>query len=89
MSVIMAARELRKLQFWVRAEQDPDFLVFARIASETDELPAGSERRHWAAEALKAKDAQIASLEAAYQERALVAAKNLIQKYERIVEPAS
>jgi hypothetical protein len=36
---------------------DPDFFTFVLIRSETDALPVGDVRRHWAPDALVKKDA--------------------------------
>jgi hypothetical protein len=80
-SVITTARELRKLQFWVRAKNDPDFIVFEGISSETDHLPVGKERQHWDADALRRKDEEIRLAEDSYKNQAFDAAQNLIEKY--------
>lgn len=79
--VIEAARLLWKLSYRVRAEWDPDFVMFRGIYSESDALPVGPERQRWAAEALKREDAKIASFEAHWRPKAIAAALNLVKKY--------
>lgn len=61
--VIVCAREMCKLVFWLRAEEDPDSMAFRAIESETDILPAGSERQRWSAAALKREDEKIMKME--------------------------
>lgn len=43
---------------------DPDFRTLIAFTSETDALPAGSERENWAADHLPEKDREIADAEA-------------------------
>jgi hypothetical protein len=82
LGIIAGARQINGWRFDVRAEHDPDFLFFVGLDSETDHLPIGESRQHWSAEALRAKDAEIAQYESFYRTRALEACKSLIQKYE-------
>lgn len=84
--VIVCAREMCKLAFWLRAEDDPDFLVFRGIASESDELPAGQERLHWSESALQKEDIKIAEAEKIWRGAALEAAESLRRKYENITK---
>jgi Protein of unknown function (DUF2489) len=62
-------------------ESDPDFRTFVGIDSETDDLPIGDTRRHWAADALQKKDAEIAAAEAFYRDAALAACKRLVARF--------
>jgi hypothetical protein len=80
--IIAGARQINGWRFDVGAEHDPDFLLFVGLDSETDHLPVGESREHWSAEALQAKDAEIARCESFYRTRALEACRRLIQKYE-------
>jgi len=80
-AVVESAREIRKYGFWFRASDDPDFLTFIAIDSETDHLPVGDVRQHWSKDALEKKDVEIQKAEATYRPRALDAARNLIRKY--------
>jgi hypothetical protein len=81
LGVIAAAQQLAKLRFWLRADDDPDFSVFTAINSESDHLPTGAERQHWATDALKDKDVEIRAIEEFYREDALEAARKLQAKY--------
>jgi len=54
--IVAGARQLTRLRFNSRAENDSDILIFVGIDSETDHLPLGEVRRLWNAEALKIKD---------------------------------
>ena len=64
-------------------DRDEDFLMFVGIESATDHLPVGEVRKHWAADALVLKDAEIKEAEAFRRDLALKAAQNLILRYER------
>ncbi len=62
-------------------EFDPDFLTFIGIDSETDDLPVGESRRHWAAGALAKKDVEIARCEALYRAAACEGAARLVARF--------
>ena len=85
--IIEGAREIRRfcgghLGF---DERDPDLNTFVAIASETDDLPIGDVRQHWAPAALAQKDAEITRCEAIYREAAFKAASHLIARFTRDV----
>jgi hypothetical protein len=62
-------------------EFDPDFVTFLAIDSETDDLPVGDVRRHWAADVLAQKDLEIARCEELYRSQALEAASHLVARF--------
>lgn len=82
-SIIAAARQLRAFAGGHAGidERDPDFRTFVGIDSETDDLPVGETRRHWAADALAKKDVEIARCEDLYRDAAREAAARLITRY--------
>jgi hypothetical protein len=80
--VIEGSRLLASLSHRVGlGEFDADFLPFVGIDSETDHLPIGEVRRHWAADALATKDAELAAAEAFYRQRAFEACSRLIARF--------
>src|SRR5262245_15580358 len=79
--VIMCAREMSKLAFWLREQNDPDFLIFRGIDSESDALPAGPERQWWSESALREEDEKIRAAEDLWRVAATEAARALIEKY--------
>ena len=82
--LIACARRLVQLRPTVtRDDFDPDFLPFVAIASETDHLPVGEERSHWAATALAAKDLEIQQVEDLCRQRLLAACHVLIARFGR------
>jgi len=81
MGVIVCAREMCKLAFWLRAEDDPHFQVFKGITSASDELPAGEERQHWSSKALEREDKKIARVEKLWRKAACDSASKLIAIY--------
>ena len=79
---ILAARKLASLRHTLVGDKfDDDWRTFIGIDSETDDLPTGEERRHWAADSLAAKDIEIQRAEDMYRAPALTAARNLLQRY--------
>ena len=80
-TVLETARWITKHRHWFRPENDPDFLTFTAIDSETDHLPLGTVRQHWASDALKTKDIEIQRAETQFRPQAIEAARNLIKKY--------
>jgi hypothetical protein len=55
-SPILAARQLSGLLLTLGCDlEDPDYRTFVGIDSETDALPVGKARQHWAPEALAEK----------------------------------
>jgi hypothetical protein len=87
--VIEASRLLSPLRFGVGGDEwDPDFLTFVGIDSETDDLPIGPTRQHWAPDALAKKDAEIARCEALYREPAREAASHLVARFAHEKTPA-
>ena len=62
-------------------ERDPDLNTFVGIDSETDDLPIGEVRKHWALDALAKKDLEIARYEAMYRDSALEAAARLVARF--------
>ena len=85
-SIITGAREMTSVSLRSHSDdRDDEFLLFAGIDSEKDHLPLGDVRSLWAADALIRKDAQINEAEDFFRERALNAARILIERYERKV----
>ena len=81
LGVIACAREMGKLAFWLREENDPSFMLFRAIDSESDSLPVGSEREFWSESALREEDQKIHAFEDSWREDAVQAAKVLLAKY--------
>lgn len=79
--MVEGARRLSGLRHDVRADDDPDFLMFVGIDSESDGFPIGESRSLWDAAALSVADQQREAFEARFREAALEAAARLIAKY--------
>lgn len=85
---VLAARQLAALRRTLIGDKlDDDWRIFIGIDSETDDLPVGEVRRHWAPDALAAKDIEIQGAEATYRDSAMAAARNLLQRYEKPIQP--
>jgi hypothetical protein len=84
-SIIAGARQIRRFCGGHAGldERDPDLTTFVAIDGETDDLPIGDVRQHWALDALAQKDLEIARCEAIYREPALEAASHLVAKFTR------
>ena len=82
LGVVEGSRHLAKLGFEVGAEDDPRFIFFVGVDSETDHLPLGEVRHHWSPDALLAKDEELKSFEISVRERAFEICRSLIDKYD-------
>jgi hypothetical protein len=82
LGIVAGARQLAKWRFDVGAEDDPDFMFFVGVDSETDHLPVGDVRSRWNAEALRQKDEELRNFEATFRDGALGACQRLLQRYE-------
>ena len=83
--IVAGARQLTRLRFPSRAENDSDILVFVGIDSQTDHLPLGDVRRLWNIDVLKVKDEELQAYEAQVRERAFGSCKSLIARYESVL----
>jgi len=82
LGVIEGSRELSQLRHAVSDnDHDPDFSFFVALDSETDDLPLGSVRTHWAAYALAKKDEQIRRIEADTRDEALQHCERLVLRF--------
>ena len=82
LSVLEAARLLVGLRHEVEvADDDPDFLVFVGIESQTDHLPIGEERQHWAASALAGLEGEVTNAEESAKFESTQALDNLIGRF--------
>jgi hypothetical protein len=80
---IVAVRQLRQLRFAVGApEDDPDFLCFVAIDSETDALPAGQELELWSSDALRRLEPEIAEARRYAFEQGKEAFANVVRRFE-------
>ncbi len=68
-TTLEGARELSPLAHTDAIADVDDRTLIIGIDSETDHLPIGKVRVHWAADALEAKDAEIASAEERWKAR--------------------
>ena len=70
-------------------EFDPDFVTFLGIDSETDDLPLGEDRAHWAPDVLVEKDLEIARCDELYRSQAIEAASRLVARFAHEKRPES
>ncbi len=83
--IVEGARRLTKLGHALGVDRDPDFTFFVGVDSETDHLPVGEVRRHWAADALQRTDEELRECEAFFRADALRVCQSLIQRYDKPV----
>ena len=83
--IVEGARRLTKLGHALGVDRDPDFIFFVGVDSETDHLPLGEVRSHWAAEALRRTDEELRECESLFRDRAFRACQSLIQRYDKHV----
>ena len=82
LGVIETARAMLPLAYWTKVEGEPEFLLFRAVASETDDLPVGDVRAHWATDALEREDLRIAAAEEFWREEVFSAAARLVGRYQ-------
>jgi hypothetical protein len=82
LSVIESARVLSKLAYWAQLNDDSDLTTFVAIDSETDTLPVGEVRKHWAQHALEREDIEIEKAENLYRASAIESARRLAERFE-------
>src|SRR5207248_901787 len=83
--IVEGARRINKLGHALGVERNPDFTHFVAVDSETDHLPVGEVRRHWAADALRRTDEELRACESFYRDRTFRVCQNLIQRYDKPV----
>lgn len=82
LGVIETARAMLPLAYWAKVEGESEFLLFRAVASDTDDLPVGDVRSHWATDALEREDRRIEAAEEFWREKALSAAARLVERYQ-------
>ena len=75
---LLACRDLADIRERLPRVSDDLMDVFVGVASETDGLPIGDERRHWAAEPLESKDQLIAGYRVRMQSAVIEALQHLL-----------
>jgi hypothetical protein len=78
-TILEAVRELVSLAHTDAIADEDDRRLIIGIDSETDHLPIGRVREYWAADALEAKDAEIASAEERWKARFRCACKRIAE----------
>jgi hypothetical protein len=82
---ILGARQLVDLRFFVDVpENDPDFLVFVAIDSETDALPVGRVREQWAPSALVSLEPELARARDWAREQGEGAFRNVVARFSQL-----
>lgn len=80
--LLLACRDLAALRARLPCLPENALDTFIAVASEVDDLPIGSERKHWAADALKGKDAEAQE----YRERVRDTVTDALQKLLTVLE---
>jgi hypothetical protein len=80
-SLFVASQELNKLAIWTHAKDDADLSIFKIVYGEFVGIPVGPERTQWAPHALAREDLKIRNLEAIWRDKAIAAAKRLVERY--------
>jgi hypothetical protein len=83
-SLLEAAPDLESALRALGCDWDDDsFRTFGLIASETDTLPIGPQRQHWAPEALARKEPDVLRAQAWAEKFGLAACKEVLARYGR------
>ena len=62
-------------------ENDADFLLMTAISSETDHLPLGPARQHWAPDALARKDEELAEAADYWSDQVRSSCERIIERF--------
>ena len=83
LAIIAGCRELTRLGHHVVADwrNDPDFVVFGAVESETDHLPLEDVRPLWQPAAFAQKQVEVASCEAFYRDDVLHACRSVLKRF--------
>lgn len=81
--LLEGVRKLTSLRFDVEDHENPVFLIFRGVDSETDHLPLGAVRAHWAKDALEIKDKEINAYLKDTEGQIRTACKELLDIYVR------
>jgi hypothetical protein len=87
--IVAGARQLTRLRFGSKAENDSDILVFVGIDGQTDHLPLGDVRYRWNTKVLKTKDEELQLYEMRVKERAFRACESFIARHDYLSNTAS
>jgi hypothetical protein len=77
-SLLLATRQLRPLLIDLGLDRQEPFVIFIAVDSETDSLPYGPERQHWATDSLAKKDIEIRAAEELYRQKLIKASEELL-----------
>ena len=80
MSVLEGSHQVARLDLEL-SDDDPDLEVIRAVESETDMLPIGESRAHWAEDALKSKEAELRKAETWARGAALDAFRHLAERF--------
>ncbi|MDR3480628.1 MAG: DUF2489 domain-containing protein [Burkholderiaceae bacterium] len=87
-SFIEGARTLSNLRHSAAIrDDDPDFMIFVGIDSETDALPIGAVRQYWSIDALAKLDREIEKAEAWAKQFGINSCESLVQRFHHPVSP--
>ena len=84
--IVEGSRRLSMLGHALGVDRDPDFTFFVGLESETDHLPVGEIRCHWADDALRRTDEELLACESFYRGEAFRVCQSLIQQYDKTVD---
>lgn len=81
--IIAACRLLRQLGDALVGDgrNDPDFLLFIAVDSETDSLPLEDQRANWDESAFESKQTEVSHYEADIREEVLKACRSLVERF--------
>lgn len=83
MRMIDGCHEMFKLLMGFPLQYEKDFLIFTAVASETDHLPIGDERKNWDKKILRQKEIELADFENFYKKEIISACKKILRRFEK------
>jgi hypothetical protein len=81
-SAIEGARWLAGLRHEVEvSDDDEDFLLFVSVASQTENLPIGEQRKLWQSDSLARMDSEVADAEKWARDETAAACRSLVRRF--------
>lgn len=81
--MIEGCHAMASLLFGLPLQLEDDFIIFTAVASDTDHLPLGEERKNWDKKVLIEKDTEILETENFYRDAVFEGCRKIIKRFDK------